>query len=536
MKREKLPENVRDRLSKIEADLGVRASVLRVYKGFFYVSSYENAISKITGKSKSIVRYLGKLDTDGNFVPAKFKTNAAGLQEAAINSNLNAAFERLKQHYVRISISKERGAYNIYDVHNVKEPKYVCTLDADGKEVEIQSSKIESAEEGKKDNIDKIDATILRCLSMNAKMPLKDIAKLAGTTAASIFYRKRALEKKYNIKYIAELDTYELGFSLFISMVKFEESVPDTETLMEVLSKESRVQLAVLTKGDYDIIMYIIAKNSDDIITAMYKLRKSQLAKYKSEWITTTYNNYYGYVPLRDEFFDIIEKEKVWRRSKEEPRKPKGKLTYTEYVVMRELNTNGDSEFAEIAKRYNLKPQAVQYAYHALKEKYKFITRITISMANLPIKYNAAIFIDVKDMDAFIKTRENLMLNVIEETYPTNKYALEGDINAPDGDIVFVPIYKEGSLPILIKDLRENIKGIEIKNVVILETFIGRFCYRFFDNMYSLQYKRLVESYKARTYKNLVNYDKENYESIIYREKDTTASLSAPHANSTTNE
>ncbi|MEM0144124.1 MAG: hypothetical protein QXL94_09355 [Candidatus Parvarchaeum sp.] len=117
---------------------------------------------------------------------------------------------------------------------------------------------------------------------------------------------------------------------------------------------------------------------------------------------------------------------------------------------------------------------------------------------------------------------------------PSSKYLLEGDIDSPDGVIFFAPIYKEGDMPILIKDLEENVKGIEIKSVIMFETFIGRLCYRLFDNMYSLQYKPLVERYKTKTYKGLINYDKENYENIIYRETDTTTSIFSPCIGSTT--
>ncbi|MEM0144125.1 MAG: hypothetical protein QXL94_09360 [Candidatus Parvarchaeum sp.] len=528
MKREELPEKVRDRLSKIEAELGIRASVLRVYKGFFYAYSYENAISKSTGKSKSIVRYIGKLDANGSFMPVKSKPGKASLQEAAINPSLNAAIEGLRQRYIRIAISKERGAYNIYDVHDAKEPRYICTLDADGREIESPGTETEQAEESKQNNLDKIDMTILRCLSMNAKMPLNKIAKLAGTTTASVFYRKRALEKEYEIRYFAEADLYELKYSMYMCFIKFEENVPSAEALRIAFSKEPTVQLVLLTKGDYDVILYMLAKSSNDITNVIFRLRRGMLIDYKAQWYLTTYNDYYGYVPLRDEFFDLIEEEQVWQKSKDEPRKPKDKITYTEYIVLRELNTNGDSEFSEIAERYKLKPQAVQYAYHALKEKYKFITRMTMSMNNLPVKYNAVLFMNIKDMKAFQETRKNLMLNVIEEYVPSSKYLLEGDIELPYGVIFFAPIYKESEFSSLTNDLIDNVKGIEVRNAIITEVVIGRLCYRLFDNMYSMQYKRLVETYKLRTYKGLINYDDEQYEDIIYRERTMSEPTDSP--------
>ncbi|MCL4390963.1 hypothetical protein M1578_02065, partial [Candidatus Marsarchaeota archaeon] len=274
------------------------------------------------------------------------------------------------------------------------------------------------------------------------------------------------------------------------------------------------------TKGPYDLVIYLLANDSNDATINIYNLRKGSLKEYKSTWYMGPYNNYYGYVPLRDEFFDIIEETKVWERSSEEPTKPKGKMTVTEYTVLRDMNTNGMSTFSDIAERFKLKPQNVRYAYYALKEKYKYLTRITASLANAEFKYLAMIIMKINNMSAFQDTRKNLMLNVVEEAYPTNKYALEGDISTPDGVIFIAPIYREGNLDMLKNNLLNTVRGITLEDLVVEEILIGRLSYRLFDNMYSMQYKPLVEKYRIKTYKGLINYDTEQYERIEYNETD----------------
>ncbi|MGC8496362.1 MAG: AsnC family transcriptional regulator [Candidatus Micrarchaeia archaeon] len=525
MQRDKLPKAVKERIAVLESELNKKLSILRVYRGNYYVYSYERAISKATSKRGPIVRYVGKIDEAGIFKEPKYKGIASFPEQAGMNPKVRAAIDRLRAQNMEISLIPAKDAFYVYDIRFPEKPQCIGTIDSSGHLHGIIER--EEPKASRKDKLDRADLAILRCLSMNARMPISNIAKIAGITPQAAFRRKAALEKKYGIKYFAEINLYKLGYSMFMCFVKFDDVVPDSETLRSALSKEPRVQLAMLAKGSYDLIFYMIAKSSNDAVVSIYKLRKGTLKDYKSTWYVGMYNNYYGYVPLRDEFFDIIEETKVWRRSRDEPTKPKDMMTQTEYLVLRDINTNGLSEFSDIAKRFNLKPQNVRYAYYALKEKYRFFTRITISIVNSYVKYDAIFLVKITNMSMFQDTRKELMLNVIEEKYPINKYILEGDISAPDGVMILAPIYSENNLDTIKKDLLNNIKGIEVEDLVVEEILIGRLCYRLFDNMYSLQYKPLVEKYKIKTYAGRILYDKEQIE-----EPNTTEEIDLSTSNS----
>ena len=45
--------------------------------------------------------------------------------------------------------------------------------------------------------------------------------------------------------------------------------------------------------------------------------------------------------------------------------------------------------------------------------------------------------------------------------------------------------------------------------MIMTDVIVGRLCYRLFDNMYSTQYKPLVQRYKVKTYRKRVIYDKD---------------------------
>lgn len=503
MKKVNLPVAVKAKLLELEKNAGRKLSVLKHYKENYYIYSYANVMDESINKQRSITRYVGIIRPDGTFVPPRRKEAIILSNGENLEKDVKRSIEKLRETYKSITVVPMGNKFYIYNTEFPERPGYLGFIEPNGNFLPYDSpSKVTGL-------LDDTDSKILRCLSMNARMSMKRIASIAHTNVYTVRNRKIALEKMYGIRYMAEVDWHELDYNEYICFVKFEGVIPSAESLRSALSKEPRVQMAALTKGNYDLMIYFVAKNNDDITTALYLLRQGLLKEYKALWYLTPYNNYYGYIPLRDEFFDLVEEDKVWHREKEEPRKPRNKMTYSEYVTLRELNTNGDSEFTEIAGRFHLKPYNIQYAYRALKDKYKFLSRITLTLHNLPLKYNAVLIMKIKDMAAFQDTRKNLMLNVIEEKIPSNKYITEGDISSPYSVIFIAPIFSDNDLAVLRKSITDEVKGIELEDMIVTEVIVGRLCYRLFDNMYSMQYKPLVEKYKLKTYDHMILYDKE---------------------------
>jgi hypothetical protein len=85
---------------------------------------------------------------------------------------------------------------------------------------------------------------------------------------------------------------------------------------------------------------------------------------------------------------------------------------------------------------------------------------------------------------------------------------------------MFISTHSESDTELIKRSLLNEVKGIEVDDLIIKEVIIGRLCYQLFDNMYSLQYKPLVEKYKIKTYSGRILYDKDQEESNTTEELD----------------
>ncbi|MEM3827093.1 MAG: Lrp/AsnC family transcriptional regulator [Candidatus Micrarchaeaceae archaeon] len=353
--------------------------------------------------------------------------------------------------------------------------------------------------------VDEIDEKILMHLSMNCRIPLKVIAERVGLSVSAIEYRKRRLEKKLGIRYLASLNVVKLGFFEFLVFVKFINSKPSIEEVVQVLENEPRVQLVITAQGEYDLLIYILAENENILSDTIYKIRNDKrLSDYESIWNVIISRESYGYVPLRDKFFDLIE-EKVWHRSKETPRPTGDSLTQREYILLKELNANGDIPFADIDKKYNLGNGSAEYTFEKLKEK-GFISRETLTMRTCGVKYNAAVIVERINEALFLKDREKFIRFIIKDQKGAmNRFSYVGDVAAPDGELFILPVLKDGELEEETEWLSKQIGGIKVKALIFTGVIVGELCYRKIDNNHSSQMRTLISEYKAEAPK-LIDY------------------------------
>ncbi len=355
-------------------------------------------------------------------------------------------------------------------------------------------------------DFDKTDESILMHLSMNCRIPLSAIANRLGVTLQTVERRKAELEERYGIRYFASINYTKLGFSTYLSMVKFKEKKPPTEVLKEIFENEPRVQLAMVSTGMYDLILYILAEDNSVINSVIYKfVSDERLKDYEADWNTTIITDAYGYVPIRDKFFDLL-KEKVWRRSRETPRPASDSLMHREYVLLRELNAAGNKSFAEIERKYGFGHGTAKYVFEKLKEK-GLIWRPTLTMERYNVKYNAFIVARIVSEGMFLRDREKFLRYIIKDYDAlVNRFSFEGGILAPFGSIFIVPILREGELEAELEWVNGQVRGITSGYSVITQTILGELCYRKLDNRYSDQMKRLIEDYKVEPLREVTNY------------------------------
>ncbi|MCL5419469.1 MAG: AsnC family transcriptional regulator [Candidatus Marsarchaeota archaeon] len=429
--------------------------ILRKIHGGFYVYKDRIVKDKASNKSKIFSEYMGRITDDGLFV--------------------------------RRILSEDDKIANARAVIESAGGKVLLP----GKGDENASAEVFTPDE--------IDTKILTILSMNARMARRSIAERVGLSTAGVDNRIKHLEKLYGISYTAEIDIEKMGYLKFLIFIKFFETVPPVEEIRSILSKEIRIQSAMmLSGGDYHLVIYVLAEKNLDVIFLIRDLRElTSLSKYPSEWTTTIFYETYNFMPLRDDFVDSF-KERLGRRKPdilgEEPAKSEKTILNREFAVLKEINNNGRVEFTEIDRKYRFDEGRAQYSYHRLLEK-GLLKRTTISMNVREKKYTAALFMKDVQSDLFYATRKNLLKEIISGSdTPVNKYALVGDIGLPYGVFFLLNVFHEGDIEKAKAELSKT-KGIRLSAAIVTELVVGKLCVRRFDNAYALQNNTLKEKF-----------------------------------------
>lgn len=447
-----------------------------------------------------------------------------------VPTEVKKRFMQLKSEYpFYISLEKIKDKFYVYRSRSLwdreskrvrTQKKYLGRIKEDGgfvaKKVYPGEEENEMPEWYKTKGLDKNEELILTHLSMNCRIQLTVLSQRTGLSLSAIEYKKKSLEKRFKIRYLAGINYIMLGFSEFIIYVKFTNEKPFIEDIKAAIEKSPYIQSAMMMQGDYDMAMFALAENAYELSEAIFKLRNDEkLAKYEAIWDTVIISDAYGYLPLREEFFELL-KKRVWHRTKETPRPSKGDLTEREYMILKELNANGDIPFAVIDSKYGLGTGAAKYTFEKLKDK-NLIIRETLTMRNCDIKYNALIMVDILDKKEFLRDREKFLRYIIKDyNGPINRFTYAINTFYPDGFMFIMPVMKEGELEEETTWLKQQIKGIKIRTSISTRIIVGELCYRKFDNNYSSQMQTLISVYKAESpkltdYKTYISKNKKEF-------------------------
>lgn len=452
---QKLPQEIVKLVDRLKHEYSPYLEVKISKNGRYVLYEYIHRYDKTLKREIRRLLYLGTITTDGVLIPARHK------------------------HREHIAQTAE----NTYGIVN---------------EAEAQPESI---------IVPRHDIDLLKFLSMNARAPVNAISKRIGLSRTATEYNIKNAENRYGIKYIAEINAEKLGYLRYVVFVKFEKEIPLFEELEGILNKEPTIQLALLTQGNYDLVFYILAKDNTEVAYFIHRIRtKTQLKSYVSRWYVSPYLDSYGYIPIRDKFIEALE-EKVWHRTKEKPRPLPTDLTGREYLVLKELNSDGVVEFTEIERKNNLDPGAARYIYQKLLEK-GILKRVTITMTKLPIKYNAIFFMEIVNGAEFDKSRKDLLLEIISDSHNiSDKYSVVGDIEVPYGGLFIMPILKETELIAAQNEISTKVGGTELSRLFVTNIIVGYLCYRRFDKEHTKLYERLAEEYKILPYKEKIEYN-----------------------------
>lgn len=436
------PKEVLDKLEELRSKTKNRLSLSKI-SNRFCVYEYKYIFNSAKRHNKMAAFYMGSITTNGDFIPAIHRKPTTKVQN--LDEYINAMEE-----------TRENGhAYAL-----------------------VQT--------------DEIDRAALTEISMDSRMSVNAISKKIGISANTVASRLRMLTKQFGIKKTIEVYPEKFGFIRYLITVKFLNKTPNIDALRKLFASEPRVQVALFMHGDLDLFIYIIVESTRKLENIIYSFRSDRVfAGFPAIWNVGYMLEAYGYVPLRDEFFELI-KERVWKKTKESRKRGPDQLLMSEYAVLREMNKDAGISFAEIDRNNNLNKGSAEYTYHKLIGS-KLIERPTITMLDPPIKYCALLYATQTDILSFNATRRNVLIDIIEETkLPTNKYVFEGDVSAPYGVAFIAPIYRV-SAESLRKKIEDSVKGVDIGISIITDYIAGYLGFRRFDNKFSPQIKILED-------------------------------------------
>jgi DNA-binding Lrp family transcriptional regulator len=452
-----LPREISEAFVRLKKEYPSGISLKRIRRGY-YVYKEKGLWIKDQRRTKIISEYLGKITKEGLFVKKKLSAK----------DDLENAKAVVAEHGGEI-IWHDKGISDI-ELHT-------------GKELETTE----------------VDLKLLTCLSMNARISMSEVGRIAGVPKQTAYSRVKALEEKLGIKYILETDMEKLGYLQYLILVKFEDKLPAYSELEAAIADDPGIQFAATIKGDFDLIMYVIAESYLKAHGNLVSLRsKAPFDRYNARWILTYFAQVYSFVPLRDIFIENVLKERVWHRSREALRFDKTNLKHREYLLLKELNGNSIANFSAIDTKYGLSTGASRYAYKELSER-GVIRRPTISITEAGIKYTGAILISNIDYGKLKKNRYKLVEDEIRYGRILNKYCLFGNIGAPtNGGIGLLPIEKDGELETFAKKVETELQGSVVRDMIITKIIVGDLCYRRFDNTYSSAYQFLVRTTRLK--------------------------------------
>ena len=227
----RLPENIGKAVQTIKKEYGhyVQAKMIRNrYRLFEATSIYDPE----TKKPKKITRYLGWLTDEGQLIPARHND----MKTRVFNEIAKSNEQKIKELEESLKNAEKRALEN-----GVRKKK-----------------------------TEKHERDILGALSMDARITVPELTKITGLSNNATKYHINNLERKYDIKYLLEIDIEKFGYINYIAFVKFKDKKPTYEEMKIQLEKIPYVQAAMTTKGTFDAVIFLVVKATGEARADIY--------------------------------------------------------------------------------------------------------------------------------------------------------------------------------------------------------------------------------------------------------------------------
>jgi DNA-binding Lrp family transcriptional regulator len=237
--------------------------------------------------------------------------------------------------------------------------------------------------------ISTLSRKILRDLCMDSRVSVTELAERYGITRKMVKSRIDALERELGLKYTLELNYEKLGFMpMYIARVKFSKSAKDANP-QRWLASSKPVQLAVVTKGDFDVLVFVLVMKPNEYFKwemSLFDALAKCGVKIKSSQVTVAH---LGFIPIKSESIMASNTNDVYRR------------------ILTTLNENSRITWRELGNHIGISSELTKYYLRKL-DKTGLIKRYTAVATRPTMRYSIAYFVNYT-------VRENILSRVSNE-------------------------------------------------------------------------------------------------------------------------
>lgn len=341
---------------------------------------------------------------------------------------------------------------------------------------------------------------ILRLLSVDARISMQDLANSLKTTKVNAYGLFNEVSNEYQMRFVPEIRIDKLwkwefikrarlrtkrgileesaeelpttGFGEYIVFVKFKGKEPKNEEIIKAMGNSYIPQFAARMKGDYDLMIYAIARSYEDAIQFVDSL-SSNLSKYPMLTYTTRTWSSFGFFPLNKkliEQFDIFD-------------------TYKNLLIG--LSNTGRSTFTEIGKEFNQGAAQMLYAYDRLVRT-EIVRRMTYFEAKPNNSVYMAILLKIQNPKSFDECKCTWFKKLLKKyENEENECVFMCDMPSPKSMLVIASLSNNKKAESFLSGIRSSLKSVEMTKMRISKVLYGNLGIRDFDMRYTFQYKSL---------------------------------------------
>jgi DNA-binding Lrp family transcriptional regulator len=213
--------------------------------------------------------------------------------------------------------------------------------------------------------INLLSRKILRELCSDSRITITELARKLEVSRPVITRHIEAMERELGLRYTLALNYNSLGFTkMHLYHITFSKK-PSDEAVLSFLEKSDQIQLAIKTKGDFDLVMFVLSGDEEE--HAKWNLSIAlEFAKYGVEVNKSDVDIvHHGFIPIDEKTLAGAKIDNHYRK------------------MLLVLNENSRVQNRTMAKRLGLHEEMVRYYMSKLGSS-GIVRRFTTVITTLP--------------------------------------------------------------------------------------------------------------------------------------------------------